>query len=353
MHALTLNAAHDARLVEVPEPEVGPGQVKVQVDYAGICGSDLALYEYFPIPSEYVHPLFGETGAHVLGHEFSGHVVAVGDGVEGIEIGALVAVRPNVWDGTCPACLRGETNLCENFGFVGINGGGGGFSEYVVVGADAAHVLPESIGADVAAMIESTTVAWHAVRVSGASAGATALIIGAGPIGLGLLLCLKAAGVERVVMSELSDTRKAIATELGADVVDPRETDVAAYVRTFTSGAGADVAFDASGVGQPTYDAAFGALRTGGTTVVVAQFHSPVSVDLNSFLQTEKHLVGSFAYTDQDFSEVVEAVVSGRIDPRPLISSRIPLDDVVTGGIDHLLGSGRNTEIKVLVDPRS
>lgn len=353
MHALTLNGAHDARLVELPEPNVEAGKVKVRVAYAGICGSDLGLYEHFPLPADYVHPLFGEAGAHVLGHEFSGHVVEVGEGVEGIAVGALVAVRPNVWDGTCAACLRGEPNLCENFGFLGINGGGGGFSEYVVVDAGAAYVLPESIGADVAAMIESTAVAWHAMRVSGVAAGATALVIGAGPIGLALLLCLKAAGIERVVISELSETRKQLAVSLGADVVDPRETDVADYVRTLTGGAGADVAFDASGVGQLTYDAAFAALRSGGTNVVVAQFHTPVSVDLNSFLTTEKHLVGSFAYTDEDFAAVVDAVASGRIDPRPLISSTIPLADVVTGGIDYLLGGGRNTEIKILVSPRA
>lgn len=353
MHALTLNGPKDARLVELPEPQVGAGKVKVRVDYAGICGSDLAIYEHSPIPPEYVHPLFGEAGAHVLGHEFSGHIVEVGEGVEGIDVGALVAVRPNVWDGTCAACLRGDTNLCESFGFLGINGGGGGFSEYVVVDADAAHVVPESVGADVAAMIESTAVAWHAVRVSGVAAGATALIIGAGPIGLGLLLCLKAFGVERIVISELSETRKQLAVSLGADVVDPRETDVAAYVRAMTDGAGVDVAFDASGVGQPTYDAAIAALRRGGTNVVVAQFHAPVSVDLNMFLVTETHLVGSFAYTDEDFAAVVEAVASGRIDPRPLISSTIPLADVVTGGIDYLLGGGRNTEIKILVSPHA
>jgi (R,R)-butanediol dehydrogenase/meso-butanediol dehydrogenase/diacetyl reductase len=351
MRALTLNAAHDARLVELPEPEVGAGQVKVQVDYAGICGSDLSLYEYFPIPAESIHPLFGEAGAHVLGHEFSGHVVTLGEDVKGIDIGALVAVRPNVWDGTCAACLRGDTNLCENYGFIGINGGGGGFSEYVVVDASAAHVLPESVGADVAAMVESTTVAWHAVRVSGASAGSAALIIGAGPIGLALVLCLKAVGVDRVVVSELSETRKLFAARLGADVVDPRQTDVAEYVRALTEGAGVDSAFDASGVGQSTYDAAFAALRSGGTAVVVAGFHSPVSVDLNSYLMTEKHLVGSFAYTDGDFASVVEAVVAGHIDPRPLITSRIALSDVVTGGIKHLLGEGRNSEVKILVAP--
>ena len=351
MYALTLFGPGDARLVQVDEPEVSPGRVKVRVEFAGICGSDLGLYQGFPVPNEYVHPLFGEPGPHILGHEFSGRVVEVGEGVTGIPVGALVAVRPSVADGTCPACLRGDTNLCADFGFIGVNGGGGGFSEFVVADSDAVHVVPEEMGAEVAAMVESTAVAWHAVRVSRAEPGAVALVIGAGPIGLALLTCLHAIGVERVIMSELSAERKAVAEALGADVVDPRETDVADYVASLTGGDGVDVAFDASGVGQSTYDAAFQALRRGGTSVVVAQFGEPVAVDLNDFLISEKHVVGSFAYTDDDFSEVIRAISDGRIDPRPLITSTIALADVMEQGIDHLLAEGRNTEIKILVRP--
>lgn len=351
MRALLLTGVGEAALDEVPEPEPGPGQVKIRVSYAGICGSDLALYSYMPIPHEYVHPLFGERGPHVLGHEFSGRVVAVGADVDDLPLGTLVAVRPNVWDGTCAACRRGEPNLCEQGGFVGINGHGGGFSDFVVVDRAAAHALPDSFGDDVAAMVESTTVAWHAVKVAGAGEGTTALIVGAGPIGLGILLCLKARGAERVIVSEPSPSRRDLARSLGADAIDPRETDLDAYVSEHTGGAGVDAAFDASGVGQPTYDAAFRALRRGGTSVVVAQFHGPVQVDLNDYLISEKRLVGSFAYTDEDFSEAIEEISSGRIDPRPLISSRISLEAVLDRGIQYLLGEGRNSEVKILVAP--
>jgi threonine dehydrogenase-like Zn-dependent dehydrogenase len=351
MKAAILEGAGDARITEVPEQEAGAGQVKVRVEWAGICGSDLALYQYFPVPNEFIHPLFGEHGPHALGHEFSGRVEAVGEGVENLTPGMLVAVRPNVWDGTCAACLRGQSNLCENFGFVGINGGGGGFSESVVVAADAAHPFPEELGAEAAAMVESTSVAWHAAKVSGARAGDVALVIGGGPIGLGLLLCLRARGVDRVIVSEPSPLRRELAQTLGGDAVDPTVVDLAAHVAEATDGAGVDVVFDASGVGQPTYDTAFAALRSGGVNVVVAQFHGAVSVDLNSYLMSEKVLVGSFAYTDEDFSEVIAEMRAGRIDPRPLISNRIGLDHLVDAGIEHLLGGGRNTEVKVLVSP--
>ena len=139
MKAIRLHGAEDARLDEIPEPQVGPGQVKIRVERTGICGSDLALFQHMPVPLEHVHPLLPEAGPHVLGHEFAGTVTEVGEGVSGVAEGALVAVRPNVWDGTCAACLRGEPNLCASFGFIGINGGGGGYSEYVVVDADHVH----------------------------------------------------------------------------------------------------------------------------------------------------------------------------------------------------------------------
>ncbi|MEK6310459.1 MAG: zinc-binding dehydrogenase [Curtobacterium sp.] len=349
MRAVRLHGAEDARLDEIDEPTTGAGRVKIRVERTGICGSDLGLFRYAPIPDAYGHPLFHETGPHVLGHEFSGRVVEIGDGVTGIELGTLVAVRPNVWDGTCPACLRGEPNLCESFGFVGINGGGGGYSPFVVVAPDQVHAMPDSVGADAAAMVESTTVAWHAVKLSGAGEGSTALIIGAGPIGLALLLCLRARGASRVVVSEISESRRALAERLGADTVDPRETDPVAHVRG--SGGGVDVSFDASGVGEVTLLPALEALRPGGSSVIVAQFHGPVPIDPNLFLLGEKRVIGSFAYTDEDFAEVVALISSGELDPRPLISTVLPLEDAIDGGLRHLLGEGRNTEVKMLIAP--
>lgn len=193
--------------------------------------------------------------------------------------------------------------------------------------------------------------AWRPVRKSGAGMGTTALVVGAGPIGLGLLLCLKAVGVEQVIVSEPGESRAALAKSLGADVVDPRSTDVAAYAIEATGGKGVDVAFDASGFDEHTLPTAFAALRIAGTVAVVARFHGIVPMDPRDFLFGEKTITGSYSYTDQDFREVIEAIDSGRLDPRPLVSSTIALSDVVSGGIEHLLGEGRATEVKILVSP--
>lgn len=349
MLALRLHAATDARLDDIPEPQVGPGTVKVRIACAGICGSDLSLYAHAPIPDDWVHPLIGERGPHVLGHEFSGHVTEVGDGVEGIPIGALVAVQPTVEDGTCPACLRGEPNLCEQGGFLGVNGGGGGFAEYVVADAAKVFVLPSEFTPETGALVEPLAVALHAVRQSGITPGSSALVVGGGPIGLGLLLCLKAVGAERVIVSEVSSSRRALAASLGADAIDPRAVDPVAYAREVTGGQGVDASFDAAGVGKATFAPALDGLRKGGTTVAVAMYHEPVELDLGTVMVTEKGCAGSFAYTRDDFRAVIDAVADGRIDPTPLVTRRIPLANVVDGGLDLLRGDGRETEVKILV----
>ncbi|MTD12562.1 alcohol dehydrogenase catalytic domain-containing protein [Nakamurella sp. YIM 132087] len=342
---------HDLRLDEVAEPELRSGTVQVTVDYAGICGSDLSFFEHgSPIPEDFAHPQFGETGPHTLGHEFSGHVSAVGDGVEGIAVGDLVAIRPNVWDGTCPACLRGDVNLCENWGFVGLHGGGGGFSSTVVVQPDQVHVLRDPFTAETGAMVESMAVAWRAARRGQPGPGTSALVIGAGPVGLGLVLALKAMGVGTVIVSEPSPRRRELAASLGARTLDPSDCDVAVETVAITAG-GVDSAYDASGVGQATFGAGLQALRTGGTLVTVALFHSEVTLSPNLFLETEKSVTGSYAYTDVDFADVVAAVHEGRLDPTPLITSTIGLADIVAKGFEHLLGGGRDNEVKILVTP--
>ena len=350
MQAWRLHGAADARLDEIPEPDVTAGKVKIRVACSGICGSDLSLYETAPVPVDWPHPLVGQPGPHVLGHEFAGYVTEVGDGVDGIPVGALVAVQPSFEDGTCAACLRGEPNLCEQFGFLGVNGGGGGFAEYVVAAADKVFVLPDGFTPETGALVEPLSVALHAVRLSGIAAGQTALVVGGGPIGLGLLLCLKAQGAQRVIVSEMSTVRRELAAALGADVVDPRATDLGGFVHELTKGQGVDASFDAAGAGQATFDTAVNALRKGGTTVVVAMYHADVTVNPSLFMITEKRVTGSFAYSRDDFRTVIDMIADGRLDPVPLVTSRIKLADALEKGIHALQSTGRDTEVKILVN---
>lgn len=141
-----------------------------------------------------------------------------------------------------------------------------------------------------------------------------------------------------------------MAAQLGADAVDPRETDLAAYTRD-TYGDGADVSFEASGAGAVTLKAAVAAVRNGGTIVMVASSHGEVPIDLNTIMNSQKRLVGTLAYTNEDFAEVITAIADGTLDPSPLVSSTISLDDASEKGLNHLLGEGRNSEVKILVRP--
>lgn len=351
MHALKLLAPRTVEVQDVAETSITPGTVKIAVALAAICGSDLSLYETAPFPAGYRHPLFNEEGPFTLGHEFSGHVTEVADDVHGVSVGDLVAVRPNVSDGTCAACLRGEPNLCQQGGFIGITGGGGGFSESVVVPAANVYPLPDGFTAEMGAMVESTAVAWHAAAVGGVTDGSTVVILGAGPVGLAILMTSIARGAAHVIVSELSESRKKLAAELGASVMDPRDTDLREFLHSVTGGNDADVSFDCSGAGNTTFDAALSSIRTGGTAVVVAAYHGDVSLNPNAISLVEKKLTGSLAYTDRDYREVIAAISQKRLDPTRLISNIIPLADAATQGFDHLLGEGRNSEIKILVRP--
>ncbi|WP_330256056.1 2,3-butanediol dehydrogenase [Nocardia sp. NBC_00565] len=349
MRALRLHGAKDLRLEEVPEPELRPGTVKIKVEWAGICGTDLHNYTHPMVPDDYIHPLFGEHGPHVQGHEFSGRITAVADDVPDLPVGALVAVEPLMSDGTCPACLRGDYNLCESFGFVGIMGGGGGMSEYVVVPGHRIHLIPEGISAETAALIEPLSVAWHAVRRSGLQPGDSAVVIGAGPIGLGLLMAAKAQGAGFVAVSEVSAARKRLASQFGADAVfDPTRDDVAARVHAAVPG-GVRASFEASGAGTPAVQALLGVLAKGGTAITVASGH-PAEFDPNALMTTEINYTGSFGYNASDFPGVIEAIRDGRIRPDALVTSRISLEDAQQQGYEALLNHG-DAQVKVLVHP--
>ena len=186
MKAARFHGPGDIRIDDVPEPTVGPGQVKVDVDWCGICGTDLHEYLDGPIfipPKGAPHPLTGEEMPVVMGHEFAGVVAEVGDGVTTVKEGDRVAVEPYDVCGECAACRAGRYNICRKLGFVGLDGQQGGFAERCVVDARWAHPLGD-IPTDLGALVEPLAVAYHAVRLSELQPGGTAAVFGSGPIGL-------------------------------------------------------------------------------------------------------------------------------------------------------------------------
>lgn len=286
MKAARFHGRGDIRIDDVPEPTTRPGTVKVEVEWCGICGTDLHEFVEGPIfapTADAPHPITGESVPITLGHEFAGVVAEVGAGVDRVRVGDRVAVEPYIICGTCDACTIGRYNVCRTLGFVGLSGYGGGFSQYVVAQERWVHPLGD-LGTDVGALIEPLAVAYHAVKLSRARPGHTALVFGAGPIGLVTTAALKAAGVEEVVVVEPAEVRKAKAPGAGADhVLDPTTTDVVAEIHEITRGRGADVTFECASI-DAVLRSAIRSTRAGGTVVNVAIWGHEASVAMNDLV---------------------------------------------------------------------
>ncbi|MEV4990341.1 2,3-butanediol dehydrogenase [Pseudarthrobacter sp. LMD1-1-1.1] len=351
MKAARFHARKDIRIEDIPEPELRAGAVKIDVAWCGICGTDLHEFLEGPIfcPAPgHPHPLSHEESPVTLGHEFSGTVAEVGEGVEGLDVGDNVVVEPYFVDGTCDMCQAGSYHLCRQMGFIGLSGGGGGLSEKIVVDQRWVHPIGD-IPLDEAALIEPLSVAHHAVARSGVKAGDTALVGGSGPIGLLTAAVLKGMGVTTII-SELTQARKEKATSSGvADhVLDPSKEDVPARVRELTEGAGADAAFECAGV-NAVLDTMLDAVRPGAVVVNVSIWGAPATVDMQKIVLKEIDLRGTIAYV-RDHPAVIRMVQEGKVDLKPFITGRIALEDLVEQGFDTLINH-KDTAVKVLVHP--
>ena len=346
MKAALFHAKEDLRIEEVPEPTAGPGQVKLRNAFAGICGSDLHVY-YSPeaagLDLDHPHPVTGSTLPQILGHEFSGTIVELGEGVTDVAVGDRVAVWPIYYCGECPACRRGMFNACQKIGFHGLSSDGGGMAEFTTVDASKLHVLPENVDLRMGALVEPMSVAWHAVSRSGVDAGGTALIAGAGPIGIGVWFALKARGIEKVLVSEPSADRRAIIAALGATVVDPVNEDLAAAVATLSDGDGVDVAFDAAGAG-PAVTSSLASLVPGGRVVVVAIHERTMDFLPTQLVMAETEIAGALAYLPEDFDAVIEAMSRGVYDTTGWVQE-VALESVVDA--IHSLRGGAGAKILV------
>lgn len=343
MRAARFHGKEDLRVEDVPEPSPGPGEVKLRNAWSGICGSDLHVY-YEPAASgidlENPHPITGATAPQILGHEFSGTVVEVGEGVTSVQVGDRAAVYPVYSCGTCVACEEGRPNVCRTIGFHGLTSHGGGMAEFTTVPADFLHTLPESVDLRMGALVEPMAVGWRAVTLSGVEAGQRALVAGAGPIGFGIWFALQARGVEDVIVSEPSESRRAAAERLGVQTVDPTARDLAEVIGE----RGVDVAFDAAGAAA-AFASILAALKPGGRGVVVALHERPVELMPTQLVMSETVVMGSLAYQPEDFDAVIAAMADGVYDTTGWVSE-IDIDDVA-GVFDELRGGKR---MKVLVN---
>jgi (R,R)-butanediol dehydrogenase/meso-butanediol dehydrogenase/diacetyl reductase len=336
----------DVRLEDVPEPKVRAGEVKLRVLYNGICGSDLHEYYDGPITTRATdpHPLTGVKNPVILGHEFSGEVIAVGDGVEDLEKGDLVAVEPLETCGKCLYCKSGHYNHCPLVAFHGYNREGGGLSEYTVVRRSMAHKLPKGVTPLQGALIEPMSVAYYTAQRCRVSAGQTVAIHGAGPIGVGVHLALRRRGVKTIIVDP-SPARRAVLKALGAEtLLDPATTDVVSAIRDLTRGLGADASVDAAGV-PAAFRAALHGTAVDGRAVVVAIHGQPLVIPPFDLLMSEVLITGVAMFCNT-FPSVIAEMAAGAYPTTGWVST-IPFTGLVSEGFERL---HRQEGMKLLVN---
>lgn len=356
MKAAVYYGPEDVRVEDVSEDEVGPTDVRIDVAWCGICGTDLHEYNGGPIfvPDE-PHPQTGEAMPVTIGHEFSGVVSEVGSDVDRLSVGDRVVVEPNIPCHDCVYCEEGAYNLCENASAIGLQTDTGGFAENAVVPEQQVHVLPEAVDLRDGALVEPLAVGLHSVRCSEISPGDNVAVFGVGPIGLTVVHWAIGAGAKQVFVSEPRKARRRKAADLGADVlIDPMKTDPVRRIRAETPG-GVDAAFEYAGV-DLSFNAAVRATRRGGVITVGSISEEETETDLNEIVTTERTVQGSQTYSYPplsfrgEFDAVIRALADGEVDVDAFVTGTIDLDAIVEGGFDTIADEGSD-HVKVLVSP--
>jgi (R,R)-butanediol dehydrogenase/meso-butanediol dehydrogenase/diacetyl reductase len=353
MKAARWHNVKDIRVEEIKEPFLNDNDVKIKVKWCGICGSDLHEYVAGPIniPTGTPHPVTNEVAPLTMGHEYSGEVVEIGKNVTNLKVGDRVVTEPLVGCGECNPCKDGNYNTCEKLGFQGLSGWGGGFAEYTNYKSNLVHKIPENITFDKGALIEPITVAYHSLKKGKFQAGQIAVVAGAGTIGLSTVKCLRAMGASKIFMIQRKSIRQQYALNEGVTaVLDPNEVDVVAEIRRLTDGHMADVAFETTGA-ESIFNLLLTTIHNQGTLVITSLWEGTVTHNLNNLVLTEKNIVGTICYNNEDFPEVISLIAEGKINTDGLITKKIYLDDITSEGFETLTGPDKKKHVKIIVSP--
>ena len=335
MRAVEISSDRSLRLVDLPEEPLLPGQVRIAVRLAGICGSDLHMRDMPEI-----------SPGVVMGHEFMGLVSELGPGTEGWTVGERVVVNPLDPCGDCRLCRAGRTPLCANAipGGIGLGARAGAYAESVVVKKERLFRLPDHVTDANGAVVEPLAVAVHGVRVAGVAPHDKCVVMGAGPVGIMTACALRAAKLEPVAVVDLADARRQLASALGFPTARAIDGPDASELLPD----GADVVFDCTG-----HPAVIGAvmqvLNPGGRVIVLGVPMASSSVHLGLVAAREIEIRGSLGYTDDDFAAAIDYLASGAISIPNFVTKVDSLDRA-----DYWFGeltSGRTDQVKVLLRP--
>ena len=309
------NKTFEVKQIEPQAPR--PDEVQIAVAYCGICGTDL-------------HAFLGHMDQRIgfdriLGHEMSGTISSVGEDVTGWQVGDRVVVRPLDPGEDNPATERGHSHISHNLKFLGLDSQGA-MQQLWNVPAFTLHRIPESVSLRDAALIEPLAVACHDVRLSGLQPGEDVLVIGGGPIGMLVAMVAKAAG-GKVTISEINETRLALAERLGFETLNPKTVDPVAAIMEKTGDKGADVIFEVSGV-QAAVDLMTEVGATRARIVMVAIHAQKPTIDLFRFFWRELQLIGARVYEPEDYEKAIASIAAGEIDADAMITDIRPLEKI-------------------------
>lgn len=311
---------------EIPTPK--DDEVLVKLEYVGICGSDLHYYENGAIGDYVVKPPF------VLGHEPGGTVVEVGRNVTHLKAGDRVALEPGKTCGHCEFCRTGRYNLCPDVVFFATPPVDGVFQEYVAHEAALCFKLPDHVSTMEGALIEPLAVGFHAAMQGGAAAGQTAVVMGAGCIGLVTMMALKAMGVSRVYVADIMEKRLEKAMELGADgVINAGRTDAVEEVRRLTGGKGCDLAVETAGTQATTVQTIHMAKK--GATIVLVGYSKSGEMTLPMSLALDKELTFKTVFRYRHiYPMAIDAVAAGKVNLKGIVTDIFTLDEIQKA-MDH------------------
>ena len=329
MRALVLKAIHELEFIpDFPNPTPAKDEVLINVKYCGICGSDLEAFQYGKV----LMPL-------IPGHEFSGEVAEVGANVTEWQEGDRVTVYPGAFCGKCHFCQRGEENLCKKILLglgLSINGA---MAEYVKFPAKFLCKLPDSVSFEEGAIVEPLAVGYHGVKLSNIQPGDSAVVIGAGTIGVSTIQALKLLNIENIYVIEPVEFNRNIALQLGAE-----ETKSPMHLNKI----GPDFVFVCAGFPE-TYNNAIKIVRNGGSIILLGVHFDPVAISFLQVISKEAQLRGSFGYSFTEFKEVLSLLEQGKFQPDLLISKTVQLENAIQGGFLELLSKEKEA-VKILVE---
>jgi L-iditol 2-dehydrogenase len=321
MKSLVLKDYLQLEIADFPDPQPSDGEVLIRVAACGICGSD--VHGYDGASGRRIPPI-------VMGHEAAGTVAAIGEGVTRFKPGDRVTFDSTVYCGECIFCRRGEVNLCDRREVIGVSCGEyrrhGAFAESIAVPERILYHLPASMSFPEAAMLEAVSVALHAVHVSSDVKGQTALVIGAGMIGLLTMQAARAAGAARVFIADIDVTRLNLARSLGVDeAFNLSGPDLTSEILNKTGGLGADMVLEAVGRNE-TIATAIDCVRKGGTVTLIGNITPKVEIHLQKVVSRQIRLQGTAASAGE-YPEAIELIANGKIQVKPLITAVAPLEE--------------------------